>query len=312
MNNISNEVNMTSINSGDQQIFNKAQFAENNLETKEIELKKQQNLIQEDQTHKFYTFPKYYDMAFSRDVESDIKFFERCFHQYSDVKVNRVLEPACGTGIFLENFPRYGYCALGYDLSKNMVAYSKERLKNVGLNQENADVVLGDMKNIEFDSNFDAAIICINSLGYLTREEDIISHFKIMGKSIKKGGIYIVEISCKCEDLANEKKPDDIWSIKENGIELEMAWVIKRYDLARRIRHVEFRMVVNDNGGQVIVEEAHELRLWLFDEFKTFVNVGGFKLVGIYNQKYELISDNVPINGELGSLFFVLKNMKIN
>jgi SAM-dependent methyltransferase len=312
MNNSSNEINMVSIKLEDRQICNQTQITESEWVTKEIEFKNIKYLNKEDHSHKFYTFPKYYDMAFSRDVDSDIKFFENCFHQYSDFNVKRVLEPACGTGIFLENLPRYGYSALGYDLSKDMVAYSKERLKNAGINQENAEVVLGDMKNLEFDSKFDAAFICINSLGYLNREEDINSHFNAMGNSIKKGGIYIIEISCKCEDLANEKKPDDIWYVKEDGIELEIGWVIKRYDMDKRIRHVEFRMVVNDNNKHIIVEEAHELRLWLFDEFKKFANNGGFKIVGIYNQKYEQISENTPINGELGGLFFILKNIKCN
>jgi SAM-dependent methyltransferase len=308
MNNVNDEVSMVSIISEKQQISNKAQIVHNVLETEEVESNNVNILIKKDVTHKFYTFPKYYDMAFSRDVDGDIKFFESCFHQYSDVNVNRVLEPACGTGMFLEKFPQYGYSVLGYDLCSDMVAYSKDRLRNVGLSQEIANVVQGEMRSFQIDSDFDAAIICINSLGYLTREEDILSHFNAMSKSLKKGGIYIVEISCRCEDLANEKKPDDIWLIKENGIELEMSWIIKKYDLERRIRHVEFRMKVNDNGRQIEVEEAHELRLWLFDEFKKFANQGGFNLVGIYNQKYELISENVPINGELGGLFFILKN----
>jgi len=165
---------------------------------------------------------------------------------------------------------------------------------------------------MKFDKKFDAAFICINSLGYLKSDEDISSHFRVMGESIKIGGIYIVEISCKCNNIINEKKLDDTWYIKGDDVELELTWVINWYDEERRIRHVDFRMVIKENGEEILVEEEHELRLWIFDEFKNFTNSNGFEIVGIYNQNYERISKDIPITGELGALFFILKNVSTN
>ncbi|MFX0034838.1 MAG: class I SAM-dependent methyltransferase [Candidatus Hermodarchaeota archaeon] len=267
-------------------------------------------IITDIKTHEFYNFPKYYDKAFTRDVRSDINFFEKCFQQYSDITVKKILEPACGPGMFLEILPQYGYYSLGYDLNPAMVNYSIERLNKCGLSINQANAIVGNMKNVEFDNEFDAAFICINSLGYLRNDEEIISHFKAMNKSIKKGGLYIVEISCKCDNLRNEKKFDDTWSIKEKDLELELTWAINWYDLERRIRHVDFQMVVVENGKKIVLEESHELRLWLFDEFKWFFESNGFKLVAIYDQNYNVVSENIPITGELGALFFVLKNVK--
>jgi len=263
-----------------------------------------------EQTHQFYNFPKYYDMAFTRDVKSDVNFFCKCFKQYSDLEVKRVLEPACGPGMFLEVLPQFGYFALGYDLNEAMVDYSKERLRKCGLTVDQADTIVGNMKDMQFSEKFEAAIVCINSLGYLRSDDDIISHFKAMGKSIKKGGIYIVELSCMCDDFNNEKKMDDTWYVNDNKIELELTWAINWYDVPNRVRHVDFRMVVNENGKRFVVEEAHELRLWLFSEFKKFAKSGGFEIVGIYNQRYELIPESIPISGELGALFFILKNLE--
>ncbi|MFX1388296.1 MAG: class I SAM-dependent methyltransferase, partial [Promethearchaeota archaeon] len=199
--------------------------------------------------------------------------------------------------------------ALGYDLNLAMVEYSKERLKKAGLTINNAEVIEGNMKNIKFDNKFDAAFICINSLGYLRDGEDISAHFRLMGESIKEGGLYIVEISCQCNDLQNEKKYDDTWYVKEDGFDLELTWEVKWYDIEHRIRHVDFHMIINENGNKTVISEAHELRLWIFDEFKQFVKLGGFEIVGIYNQNYESISENIPITGELGALFFILKKI---
>ncbi|MFW9829096.1 MAG: class I SAM-dependent methyltransferase [Candidatus Thorarchaeota archaeon] len=259
--------------------------------------------------HKFYNFPKYYDKAFTRDVKSDISFFKKCFQEYSDIEVKRVLEPACGPGMFLEALPKYGFYALGYDINPSMVKYAKEKLDRAGLASNRVDVLEGNMINKKFDENFDAAFICINSLGYLRNEEDIISHFRVLADCLKTGGIYIVEISCKCDDIRNEKKFDDTWYVREENFYLELTWAINWYNIEQRIRHVDFRMVINDNGFKTEVEEAHELRLWIFDEFKQFATFGGFEIQGIYNQKYERISENIPITGELGALFFILKKI---
>ena len=296
-------------NSNDPQVNVVAQNMElasqiTNLETSTIISKLNDNSL-----HKFYNFPKYYDKAFNRDIKSDIYFFKTCFQQYSDLNVKRVLEPACGPGMFLELLPEYGFYALGYDLNPAMVEYAKEKLKKSGINIDQADVIEGNMKNMRFDEKFDAAFICINSLGYLRSEEDISSHFKVMSESLKKGGIYIIEISCKCDNIRNEKRFDDTWYVKEGNLELELTWAINWYDIEQRIRHVDFHMFINDNGYKTEIEEAHELRLWIFDEFTQFSKSAGFKILGIYNQNYEKISEYTPITGELGALFFILKKI---
>ena len=309
INNIEDSNTKTLINPQALQINRKSQNDEIITDKEVLENSILKTTVNDNSAHQFYNFPKYYDKAFQRDVKSDIVFFHNCFQQYSDLEVKRVLEPACGPGMFLEILPQFGYYALGYDLSAGMVNYSKERLKKGGLTISEADVIVGNMKSIEFDKQFDAAFICINSLGYLRSDKDISSHFKIMGKTLKKGGIYIVEISCKCDDLRNEKKFDDTWYIEEDFLELELTWAINWYDLEHRIRHVDFRMRINDNGNKIVVEEAHELRLWLFDEFKHFASLGGFEIVGIYNQNYEKIAENTLITGELGALFFILKKI---
>ncbi len=265
-------------------------------------------IVEEKKTHQFYNFPKYYDMAFDRDVASDIQFFQNCFHQYADFAVKRVLEPACGTGMFLEALPQFGYQALGYDLNTAMVEYSKKRLNKRGFTEKEANVLVGDMKDLIFNEKFDAAIICINSLGYLKSDADIHSHFKAMHNSLNAGGLYIVEISCMCDELIDEKKVDDVWYVNNDDTELELTWNISWYDIANRIRHIDFQMKGNDQGRSFIIEEPHELRLWLYEEFNMFAETNGFKIVDIYNQKYEKIDKSCRINGELGALFFVLKN----
>ncbi len=221
--------------------------------------------------------------------------------------MRRILEPACGTGILLESLGKRGYQCVGYDLSEHMVDYSNSRLKQKGLGRT-AKAVYGDMKSRYFLRKFDAAIICINSLGYLTRNEDIAGHFKAIARSLVPGGLYLVEIGCACEDIKNEKRPDESWTVERGAIKLHLTWAPTRYDYDKRLRHVEFLMEGRDHERDIEVEEAHDLRLWLYEEFVQFAQLAGFQPVGIYTQEFKEVAMTRKITGELGVLYFVLKN----
>ncbi|TFG22407.1 MAG: class I SAM-dependent methyltransferase [Promethearchaeota archaeon] len=278
-------------------------------ESANIDNKFEDLCIEKEKLHNFYNLAKYYDLAFFRDADRDIEFFNGCFKRYCKNNVKRILEPACGPGLFLEYLPKYGYIILGYDLNPAMINFSKERLKRLNISDHNADAIIGNMMTARFDQKFDAAFICINSIGYLRKDAEIISHFENMYDSLNDGGLYIIEISFKCDNLQNEKKIDDTWYIKRDGVELEVTWAINWYDVEKRIRHVDFKMRVNDNGKIINVEESHDLRLWIYDEFKLFAKSSGFEIVGIYNQNYEEIPMLSAITGELGALFVVLKKL---
>lgn len=251
--------------------------------------------------------PLYYDIIFERDVSKEIEFYIDCFKKYSEIDVKNILEPACGTGIFLINFPRYGFSITGYDISDNMVNYSTEIIKKHGY-YDKASVVLGDMRILTFDPKLDAAIISINSLGYLLTNDAIIEHFKSMSKSIVKGGIYIVEIVCAYRDIKKERKPDETWYAERNGIKIEATWSPYQYDKIKKIRHVRFKMKVEDHSQTYIFEEKHELRLWFYRDFKNLIQKGGFKIEAIYNQEFQELDPNLFIIGELGALYYVLVN----
>ena len=274
-----------------------------------LDTNKTDSNVDQEKLYEFYNLSRYYDLAFARDADRDIEFFIKCFKRYSNNNIKHLLEPACGPGLFLEHVPKYGYSILGYDLNPSMIEFSKERLQKSNIPSHIADAVIGNMVNGKFDKKFDAAFICINSLGYLRKDEDIKSHFQNTSNSLNDGGFYIIELSCKCDDIRNEKKIDDTWYVNKDGIELEVLWEINWYDIEKRIRHVDFKMKVIDNGVSFVVEESHDLRLWIYDEFKEFARSAGFEILGIFNQNYEEVSTLKPITGELGALFFILKKI---
>ncbi len=253
-----------------------------------------------------YDLPKYYEIAFSRDISGEVEFFLHCFQKHASFEVKRILESACGSGMFLITFARYGYQITGYDINPSMITYAREQIEKAGY-ADRAEVLLGDMRTMKFDTKFDAAINLVSSLSYCLSDSDIVNHFRVMAESLRKGGIYIVEIFCACEDIRNERTPDETWFAERDEIKIETTWHCDSYDI-NKIRHVTCMMEVEDNGRMLAFEEKHDLRLWFFEDFKRLTREAGFRIEAIYNQERRLVPTDSHITGELGALYYVLVN----
>ncbi|NMC03717.1 MAG: class I SAM-dependent methyltransferase [Candidatus Lokiarchaeota archaeon] len=258
--------------------------------------------------HQFYEMPKYYDLALDRDVAPEIEFYKRMFTEFSGVQpVKRILEPACGTGLFLEWLPKFGFHVSGYDLAKPMVDYTMEKLHHLGYTSAQADVQVGDMRDKVYKEKFDAAINLVNSVGYLTRDEDIVSHFKATAASLNDGALYILEVGLKCEDFKNEWTPDETWTTCKDGVEVTCTWQPHDYDESNKIRHIKFRMLVDDHGKKIQVEETHDLRLWTHEDLVSLAKKGGFELMGVYLQDFTRWPETKRVVGDPGGLYYVFK-----
>ena len=252
-----------------------------------------------------YNLPKYYGVAFSWDISSEIEFFREVFKRHVPFCVKNILEPACGTGRFLINLPKHGYNITGYDKNPKMVAYARKRIADLGL-QDRAIVVRNDMKSAEFDAKFDAAVNSINSIGYLLSDNDIISHFHHTGNSLRRGGVYIVHLACAWNKLETDE--DEGWTIEKDGIRVKTIWIIKKEDKQKKLSYQICKMEIDDHGQHFSLEDHHTLRLWFFDDLKELIRKSEkLKLAAIYDEKHRQISLNTKISGELGNLYYVLK-----
>ena len=259
---------------------------------------------------KLYYLPVYYDIAFSYDITGELNFFTACFEAYADIEVSRVLEPACGSGRLLLPLAERGYHVLGYDISEEMVAYTRDKIEQVGLNGH-AEVVLGDMRTLKCKETFDAALNLLNTIGYLLSDADILRHFKAIAYSLRHGGIYIVELACAPANPSTQEQPEDTWFAERNGVKVQTTWHTERYDYARKRKYNICKMKVEDRGAQGKKEfmfiEPHVLRLWFAEDVKRLSAAGGFVLKAIYNQDFEGVPLDAPLSGEQGNLYFVLK-----
>ena len=253
-----------------------------------------------------YSNPKYYDVAFGWDPVEEIKIFKMIFEKHVPFPVKKILEPACGTGRFLVSLPPAGYDVVGYDRSGDMVAFARKRISEEGLYQK-AIALIGEMQGARFADRFDAAINPINSFAYLLSDGDILAHLLSMSVSLKRDSVYIIQITCMFDNLENSKPSQ--WKMKKFGIEIETTWRIVDQIVSSKTCYHHSLLKIDDKGKELILEEHHKMRLWTYEDFKRLVKATGkFVLEAIYDEKGNTVSLDSHINGEMGNLYFVLKN----
>jgi SAM-dependent methyltransferase len=259
---------------------------------------------------KVYRKPRYYHAAFPEGYPCETKMIKKCIEEYISHDVNRVLEPACGTGRLLVDIADMGFEVTGYDLSDEMVAYSTQRVEKSGA-KDKVTVLKGDMITAAFEEQFDLAFNAINSLRYLMSDKDYVQHFRNTAASLKTGGVYLVHLSMAQKQW--EGKDDCSWEANVDGIRGSVKWGCTGVDLKAGVSHEYFEIDADDNGTHVAFRDDHVCRLLTFDDFKRLVDESEcFTLEAIYNEELELVDPSAEITGEMGNHFFVLRATKLS
>lgn len=263
-------------------------------------------MITQKETGKFelYSHPEIYDIAFSWDLVEEIRFFKRVFETNVPFPVKHVLEPACGTGRMLRALAGAGFQVTGYDDNPFMVQYAKDSIAADG---KNAGVLLAEMASAEIQGEFDAAVNSINSIGYLHSDDDIVSHLKATGSSLRDNGVYVLHLNFAHK---GELPAGDFWTLERGGIRVNTSWRILNEDRESRLCHQVCTIVVERNGKTGRYEESHTLRLWQFSDLEKLArNSEAFEVAAIYGEDFVALEDKEYVSGEHGNVYVILRKV---
>ena len=242
-----------------------------------------------------YNHPRIYDIAFSWDLSEEIRFFKRVFESHVPFPVRHILEPACGTGRMLRALAAGGFDVAGYDANRYMVQYAIDSVAAAGYALI-VRVVPREMVSAEVPGEFDAAVNSINSIGYLHSDEEIVSHLRATGSSLREKGVYIVHLNFAHKgDL-----PDgDHWTSEREGVRVSTWWRILDEDRESRLCHQECTIAVEQNGKTDRYKESHTLRLWLFSDLEKLAHKSEeFEVAAIYGEDFVALGDREHVSGE--------------
>lgn len=225
---------------------------------------------------------QYSDFAFiydelMNDVDYNgwIKYIEEIIEK-ENVKVQNILELACGTGNLTIPLTKKNYDIAGIDISDQMLNVAREKAEKEGV-----ELVLlqQDIAELDFDvTNLDCILCACDGFNYITYDDDLENVFAKSHELLKDGGVFIFDISSHYKlstilgnNMHGENRDDisylwqNYFDDEQNLIEMELAFFVK-----------------DANGKFDKFEEVHQQRAYTEDEIIESLQISGFTDIKVY------------------------------
>ncbi len=235
-----------------------------------------------------YDHPKYYDLVFGADCAAEIKLIVGCGQRHMKGSTTRLFEPACGTGRLLFSFAKKGYDVAGLDLNPHAVKYCNDRFAR---KDWEAPAFVADMSNFRVQRKFDMAFNTINSFRHLPSEKTARDHLVCMGKTVRKGGLYLLGIHLT--PTAVDPSETESWSARRGHLSINTHMWTNSRNPKTRIEKFGIYFDVHRPSGAFRIMDELVLRSYKPKQMDRLIQSSGcWEVAETYDFSYDL---NNPI-----------------
>ena len=252
----------------------------------------------------FGTYSNYYDLLYKdKDYAAEANHVDQVLQRCLP-GAQSILELGCGTGAHAVHLIKKGYDIHGVDLSPAMLARAeKNRAQLDPARHRHLSFSIGDIRNVQLKSTFDAVIALFHVISYLPKNEDIQAVLSTVKSQLKKGGIFFFD--CWYGPAVLTEKPE----MRMKHFENDRYKIIRKAEpkmLANaNIVEVKYKLIAEEktNGRVEKIEETHRMRYFFKPEIEMFLSLAGFQLVEFFEWmtclEPELSTWNVCFVGQL-------------
>ena len=254
----------------------------------------------------FYSQSSLYS-AFFEPSEEIRKSVDRLVRRHLRRAPRRVIDPACGPGLWLSHFLASGAEVAGCDLEERAVALAVKRLSKRG-----AKVLVGDMRRPpdELGVDFDCAINLDNSIGHLADYMDVAEHLASIRRRLSPRGIYILGLALR-EDgdeiepgIVYERGPVDVEGGGFAALRTESLG-LQPVTRCERIRQIAITANVAD--APAVIAEQYDLLTFTFAMLRdVMAAAGGFEVLGCHDATDESLPEKA-FRKSAGDVVLVLR-----
>jgi SAM-dependent methyltransferase len=220
-----------------------------------------------------------YDIFYSeKNYQQEANFVHQLIKEFGRKPSKQILELACGTGNHAFLLEKCGYELHALDYSSDMIARAKEKAKE---SNSTTCFQVGDMRNLAFQNEFDAAICLFDSIGYVLTNEAIHAVFNKVYQSLRAEGVFIFEFwhapaMLKNFDPVRVKRwrlaDREILRISETTIDIPSSTSTVHYSIYELF----------SDGTFSHLSEVQRNRFFQLQEMLAFVESNGFKMKALF------------------------------
>jgi len=249
-----------------------------------------------------YDFPKYYDLVYGSDWKAEFDFLEDCFERHATGVVERLFEPACGTGRLLIKFAEAGYDVAGVDLNPKAIDYCNKRLNRAGFPPS---TFVGDMCDFQTDRPVDGAFNTINSFRHLATQQQARDHLQCVAKTLRPGGLYVLGLHLT--PTAVEPIQEESWSARRGNLAvMSRMWVID-LNLKKRCETVGVTFDVYTPSRQFRIEDEISFRTYTFRQMASLLaGIAEFELTAVYDFGYD-VDNPIKVDAQTEDVVYILR-----
>jgi ubiquinone/menaquinone biosynthesis C-methylase UbiE len=167
-----------------------------------------------------YDFPDVYDAVLRAPPEqtaAEVETIRRVLAE-RNITQGRVLELACGTCVHGILLAQGGFSVTGVDISEKMLESAWTQAESAGIVVK---LICDDVVDFNLDSeSFDCAIFMAETFPLITEYSDLLTHFRAVGRHLRRGGIYIVDVDAHKHGVGTSCH---VWG--ERSVPLDKGWV---------------------------------------------------------------------------------------
>jgi SAM-dependent methyltransferase len=185
---------------------------------------------------------------------------------------DRVLDVACGSGEHAHRLAGQGLEVVGVDIAPSLVAHCQERAASAAENAHvgTARFVQGDMRELDYDGEFDAVLLLSGSFGFYddATNEDVLGR---IARALRPGGCVLIDVFDPAQMVV--RPPRRSWSQYGGGFGLRTTW----WEPESCTYASEF-MFIDADGTLNTSAEQERIRVYTLPEWRALLAGAGLTM----------------------------------
>jgi SAM-dependent methyltransferase len=262
-----------------------------------------------------YADPHVYDVLHGPGTAHEVAVLRRLARRYAGARQPQVwLEPACGTARYLLHAAKRGDVrCVGFDLSETMVAYARERARELGLSRR-VRVCVAPMEEFAEAcrvraASVDFAFNPINTIRHLPSDRAMLAHLAEVARVLRPAGAYMVGVSLCAYGI--EPITEDTWSGRRRGLRVSQvvqyipppgAGTDGRRGEGVRSERVISHLTVHRAGEEAHIDSTYTLRAYNLAQWLALIERSALEVAAVVDSDGRRAQPREP-----GYFVFILK-----